>query len=146
MSKIEIFLTVCAIIAPIVAFVAIFPKGIKFKKKPKPEVKTAEEANETFNYIQEQPQEEIVEEKEGDFKDLEVPNFSSDDFKDYLNKRPKTHGPMRRFTEDDLIPPFEGFERKKEKEEKTITDQINDLTPELKAMLIAGVLDRKNFD
>ena len=150
MSKFELFLTVGVCVAPILSLIFVFPKGFKFKKKQKAEVKTAKEANETFNYIKENKEEpkqvEVKLEKKEDFKDLDVPNFDSSDFKDYLNRRPKGKGPMRKLMNDDFGFPYDGFgNRKKEKEDKSIKEQINDLSPELKAMLIAGVLDRKKY-
>jgi len=94
-------------------------------------------------------QDEIgVKVKDLDF--LDDTGFSSDDFKDYLSKRKINSVPTQLKTpEQDTTFSYSEFlerQRKEKEEPKTIKQQINSLSPELKAMLIAGVLDRKKFD
>ncbi len=150
MTKFEMFLVVFACLAPIIAILFVVPKGFRFKKKPKVELKQVT-PEETFSYLPEQQEKkEPVELKEKEKKVTDLPfdkvEFSSDDFKGYLNRRDENKVP--KFMQDDMFDPLDIVNpvRRKKEEPKQIKEQIQDLSPELKAILIAGVLDRKNFD
>ena len=46
----------------------------------------------------------------------------------------------------DMTMPYTRKRREIEKKPQSIAEEISNLSPELKAMIIAGVLDKKNYD
>ena len=82
-------------------------------------------------------------------------------FSEYLQSRRRRTTPTRRFdrmndfdSSRDFTKPFNpftveehrSFDFPTEKEEKTISEELQTISPELKALIISGALDRKNFD
>ena len=76
--------------------------------------------------------------------------YKTDDFKDYINfKRKQTRSPYRIQEPDDIfteeyLPPR--LRRRHLQSSKSVSEQIKELSPELKAMLLTGVLDKKDYD
>ena len=149
MSNFEIFLIVAFCSVPVIALLFVLPK--KNKKQGKESLPPAPYVSDEA--IKEVEDEEISVEKsvevkeENKIKSEEL--YNTDEFKDYINfKREQTKSPFRIqepndvFTEDYLPLRL----RRKQKEAKSIPEQIKDLSPELKAVLLAGVLDKKDYD
>lgn len=148
MSKIEIFLIVGVCLAPIVALLFVLPKKIK---------KQTKEAPPTTPYVSEEPKKEEAPSeqsaKEVKKDEVVIKNddiYKTDDFKNYINhKRKQTRSPYRIQEPDDVfteeyLPPR--LRRKKQQSNKSVSEQIKELSPELKAMLLTGVLDKKDYD
>lgn len=144
MSTFEIVILIAVILVPIVALIFILPK--RKKKEAKEEVKTTE-------YVSEKKEEpkEIVEAKP--IKEMKMPlrssEFSNDDFKDYLNSKRKSVTAPKRLEirpENDDLESYSSFKsrRMQRNQEKSLAEQIRDLRPELKALIISGVFDKKD--
>lgn len=143
MSNFEIFLIVGFSIVPLITILFVLPKKLKKDKTPPP----------TTEYKTEQPP--MVEEKKEEPKEIK-PNIvanvaSTGEFKEYLSKKKdETHlpkhiiPPINMDTEDYLS--FRRRNRKLNKENKSISEQIQDLSPELKVMMFSGVFNKKDFD
>lgn len=145
MSKIEIVILILACCIPLFSFYIVFKPKFKniFKKKNKvKKEKVVEEAK-----SEEKPEELIIEPKkeEKSLRDEIESSFSKSDYKDFtISKRDditfpemkfnKNHIPTFDLEEFDYVPP------------KTIAEQIKSLSPELKALIVAGVLDKKDID
>ena len=125
--------------SPIVALLFILPKKLKKEKTPppttefKPEVKVEEKKEETKEI---KPLENVK------------PTVSTDEFKDYLSyKRKNTKIPKHLnnpyMPTEDYIP--SRFRRKKTNN-KSIAEQVQDLSPELKVMMLSGVFNKKDLD
>ena len=150
MSKFEIFLIVTACAAPVLALLMVLPKiKIKFKKKEK------KAKIETKSYAElkaeEKPIEPKVEEKPKEVKKfMSSDEISTDDFKSYLNKRKSATRPSRLDMPDDFIdrtmPYTPRRRRRTEEKPKTVAEEIKNLSPELKALLLTGAFDKKNYD
>lgn len=148
MTNVEISIIVIAIFIPIVALVIFLPKIKKDKTKtpPAPPTPIVEEKIET-------PPAPVIEEKPKEI--FKSSAFNADDFKDYLTEKSKrTDKPTMKNNNggkfaDDLFDdfPFGDTRRKRpiKKEDKPIADQIHELSPELKALFLAGVLDKKDY-
>ncbi len=141
MSTIEIILLISACVAPVIALLFIMPKMKKKNKK----------TFETTDYIPEKKEEvvetkpEIVEEKKVEEKSFENEIQS---YREFLEKRkermshPSRVQLPREYT--DLSESYSAMRRREmrnKREEKNTN--INNLDPEIKALLIAGILDRK---
>lgn len=141
MSSFEIFLIVGFALSPFVALLFVLPKKLKKEKTPPP----------TTEY---KPEPELKEKKEEvkEEKPLEIikPTVSTDEFKDYLTSKRKNiklpkHIDSPFMQTEDYIP--SRFRRRKPKQEnKSIAEQVQDLSPELKVMMLSGVFNRKDFD
>ena len=142
MSSFEIFLIVSLCLAPFIALIFVLPK---IKKKEKQAPPTTEYKPET-SVEAKTPQHEV---KPQEQQTKEV--VSSNEFKDYLSfkrsslSKPKfMDNPKNVFTEE-YIP--NRLRRPKQKQEpKTISEQIQDLSPELKVMMLSGVFNKKDFE
>lgn len=143
MSIIERVLLIGACVAPLVALLFILPK-IK-KKKPK--------TFETTEYVPEKKEDpvevkpEIVEEKvqEKSFED------EIESYREFLKRRKEnmTEPSKNELPKgyQDLTESYSALRRRRAQrlnEEKNTN--IHNLDPEIKALLIAGILDRKYFD
>lgn len=141
MSSLEITLIVGFALSPFVALLFILPKKLKKEKTPPP----------TTEYKPEPKVEEKEEPKETKPIQNIAPAVHTDEFKDYLSKRKKTITLPRPkdnpfIQTEDYIP--SRFRRRKpqKQEDKSISEQINDLSPELKVMMFSGVFNKKDFD
>ena len=141
MSSFEIFLIVGFVLSPFLALIFVLPKKLKKESTPpatseyKPEAKVEEK--------KEEPKET---------KPLEniKPAVSTDEFKDYLShkrkniKLPKHLNNPFMPTEDYV--PSRLRRRKQSQENKSIAEQIQDLSPELKVMMFSGVFNKKDYN
>ena len=130
--------------APVVSLLFILPK-LKLKKNTK-------QAPPTTEYKPEQP----IDKKEAPKLDKTIVNKSNQEviktseFQDYLSYKKKNLSQPIKLKEpdiftDDYIP--SRLRRKQAKQEdKTISEQIHDLSPELKVMMLSGVFNKKDFD
>lgn len=148
MSSFEIALIFMACSVPLVAFLFVLPK---FKKKEKPEptpVKTLEEVK------KEEPQPAVkpepIKEKKTNTA-LMNNDFTPDDFRGYLNHKQKnTTKPSRVELPMDFMDRTEPYMPRRRRgfddKPKSVAEEIRSLSPDLKALIIAGVLDKKDFD
>lgn len=150
MSNFEILLIVLVCIVPVVSLLMVLPKiKLKFKKKEKkvqPETKTYAEIK-----AEDKANEPKIEEKPKEMKKfVSSGEISTDDFRSYLNKRKPTSKPSRLSLPADFkdrTMPYEPRRRRMvNKKPQSVAEEIQNLSPELKAMIIAGVLDKKDFD
>ncbi len=153
MSKFEIILIVCACLAPFFAIIFFLPRKVNFKNLfknlfKKKEKKSAETKSETEGPKMEEKPAQAVEVKP-EYRPMVDNSISTDEFKSYLNRRekdiskPKRHELPKDFIDQTM--PFEPFERRKPREKKpqSVAEEIQSLSPELKALIISGFLDRK---
>ena len=143
MSHFEIGIIVLICCLPILALILVLPKmGKKGKTKAKAEPPKQEPVKEEPKKEEPKPEEEKKESK------LDKGTL------DYLEKRKQTH-PAPTFKQG-TPPPFGGYSRAmfntprqptpQKKEEGSLAEQIEGLSPELKALLMSGALNRKDFD
>lgn len=143
MTNFELCLIVCALLMPIVAFIFVNPKSTKEKittKAKKEQPKSLENPN-----IEEKPKPK-PEKKKPVFEPVEC---SPDEFKGYLEKKHENVSkPKEKFIEHDAGISIDEFisHRRPLNMDKQETNSLEDLSPELKAMLMVGILDRKHFD
>jgi hypothetical protein len=156
MFDLESFLFWGLCLAPVVALVFVLPwKKIFTKKVKQPKVKEQKSApveeKKPIPTETDQPKEQLFTprriERKNEFK--HVGAFDKE-FDDYLNLR-KNNMSMPERKElpegfEDKSFPFTSSSRRNQKEEKTIVEEIETLSPELKALIISGALDRKDFD
>lgn len=155
MSKIEMFLIIGACLVPIIALLFVLPKYKKKEKTPPP----------TTPYVKEEPADKHTEQPK-EVKPIQKqvektkirPAFNTsdidDDFKTYLELKKKRtpapeavdEGSFVRSPVGEYIPARLRANPSRIKKDKSIAEQINDLSPELKAMLLAGVLDKKDYN
>lgn len=153
MSKVEMFLIIGACLVPFIALIFVLPKHKKKTKTPPP----------TTSYVKEDKKEEKPAapvqsgapiEKQVSKPKITKPTFDEDDdFKAYLElKKKRTQAPepidegsFVRSPVGEYIPARLRNKMAQTSKNKSIAEQINDLSPELKAMLLAGVLDKKDY-
>ncbi len=146
MSNVEISLIVLVCIIPIIALVVILPK-LKKKKNSSAHLEPQ---------VYEQSAEPTVEGKDEPNvleNPVEEKTYTSDDFKSYLeNKKQTITKPSRKDNVSDFdLEDYEMFNRRHRQRSafqpssKSISEQFDDLTPEMKALIIAGVLDPKDY-
>ena len=149
MSWFEITLIILVCLSPIVALVLISFSKFKKKEKQNPAIEQTP--------IKEEPKpnkDEITKQNKKVEADVEHAVFNSDGFKEYLNERSgKTVKPQHLSMENNMKFPtsmynredFEQMMRPMQKN-KTISEQIKTLSPELKALMIAGVFNKKDYE
>lgn len=142
MSNFETFLIVMLCAVPIVALFMVFPK-LKFNKKEK---KVAEPTKTLAEIKAEEPKAEEVK------PELErKPNneISTGEFESYIDfKKKNTTLPKKvELPSDfkDMSMPYMPRRKQVEKKPQSVAEEIKSLSPELKAMLIAGVLDKRDY-
>ena len=141
MSTVEIVLIVIACLIPVVSLIIILPKHLKFaKSKPASATPTPAEPIKT-----EQPK--VVANK------APMQDYNTDEFKSYLNKRKeKLTKPVRNNNvASNLLPNENYFPRRitrasATQQPQTLIDEIRNLSPELKALIFSGALNRKDYD
>ena len=142
MKTIEIVLIVCAVLTPLVALL-VLPKKIKKKEEKPKETKTNEV----------EKKEEVVKEQEKPKEELEINSFSTSadkdlaSYRDYLKTREVSSRPVKKLEfngkQNSLTEDYRAFmERLNKKQEKNKYD-VTELSDEMKAFLILGILDRK---
>lgn len=155
MSKIELVILILAASIPFFALIFVIPKNLfknikekkgKTKKSdPKP---VKEESKPT---IEEKPKEEpkTTEKPKEPKKDFMFADLSTDDFRSYLKERPEIAKPKRVEHDDGFLDrttpyvPMRPRRPMRPRKPKNLSEEIKSLSPELKALIIAGILDRK---
>ncbi len=152
MSKMEIFLLACAIAMPFLSLLLVVPKRKKKEKvKKSKEIKTLrqiEQDNSKQEDLETKPI-EIEENQNLQTKTFEEELFSDEELKEFVaNKKEKLSKPKAKEVDEDLSLTFDDFLQRRRKVEKKETkpQSFNDLSPELKAMMITGVFNKKYFD
>lgn len=148
MSKVELVLIIGVSIIPIIALFFVLPKWKKQKAEEKPKEEKPEEKFEMSKPDNEESP------KEKSPKDIRVGgDFERDDLTDYINKKMKgAKMPERKIlpedfvdTSEDFITPIRRSDLMNKNKSKSVAEQFNELSPEMKAMIIAGVFDKKDF-
>lgn len=150
MLNFETLLIVMACSVPAVALLLVLPKLKKKEKKQAEKIEAKPVKQDDVKEIKEETIEESPREKQFNpvFNNTE---FSTEDFKGYLKHR------QNNMTRPERVDLPEGFidrtmpyvprRRKKEQEKpQTVAEEIKSLSPELKALIFSGALDKKNFD
>lgn len=142
MSGLEISILIMACVLPLASFIFIKPKKKKKDKAEQVENKKEEVKIEQKPQpiIKEEPK--INEESNEDSFDKDIQSYV--EYKKKNTTKPKRVDMPPSFK--DMSMPYVPRRRIVEKKPQTIADEINSLSPELKAMLIAGILDKKNYD
>lgn len=149
MSKFEIILIIIACAIPVISLLMVLPKKIKSKKKEVEQpTKTYEELKKEEQKAEEvKPQEVKKEEKNNLSFDSDI---STDEFKSYLDRKKDITKPKRIELPEgfkDMTSPYRPRRRvRMEKKPENIVEEIQSLSPELKALIFSGALDRKSFD
>ena len=151
MTSFEIGLIVSLCAVPFVALLFVLPK-FKKKEKQKPATKTYEEIKkeeQKSEVKQESVGEQAIEKKAESI--FAKNDFSSEDFRSYLNyKQHNTSKPSRIELPKDFVDRTEPYiprRRRRETEKpKTVAEEIRSLSPELKALIFTGALDKKDYD
>ena len=142
MTNFEIYVIICALFMPILALIFVFPKSGKEKTPPKESVAKSE------NIDKPQKEEKPVKPKEEKKKILFDPvEYSPEDFKGYLDKKHEIVSKPEEKLENDVGISLEDFisRRRPLVQEEKEASSLDELSPELKAMLMIGILDRKHF-
>lgn len=147
MSWVEINLIICASLIPIIALFMVLPK-IK-AKKPKSEPQKQETPAEQKQ--EQKPADQPKEEKPTDGKKIqpvfESSEYSADDFKDYLKERNKniTAPTAKQMPKDfkDLTLGLDDFVKSRQKPQADLFDELNKMSPEMQAIVFAGLFDTK---
>lgn len=147
MSNMEIFIIICVCLIPIVALVILFPK-FKFKKKEK-KVKSEVKEQPTEKYVPEKP---ITDETKISKKEESI-KYEPDNFKDYLkDKSARVSKPQMKFLPEDFRDlstryyPNSRFNKTGQGNQQSLAEEINSLSPELKALIFSGALEKKDYD
>ena len=144
MSVFEIVIIVLACSVPMIAFLFILPK---FKKKEK--IKPVEQTKTMADIKQEETKPEIVKEELTKQKEL-IDDFSSNEIQSYIDFKKKNLTKPKRVEMpkdfNDVTLPYIPRRKKNIKKPQSVAEEINSLSPELKILMISGVLEPKNFD
>lgn len=148
MSNFEIVLIVMACVVPALALLFVLPKFKKKEKIEKPPTKTYEEIKKEEAKEEAKPESPKEKKVETAFAKND---FSPDDFRGYLNhKQQHVTKPTRVELPKDFVDRTEPYmprrRRRMEEKPKTIAEEIRSLSPELKALIFTGALDKKDFD
>ena len=147
MSRIELTMVICLILIPIIALVIVLPKKIHFKKKEKqPKQREFKADNSPKLEKTEQPKAEQVYQSEYKSDDIDLGNIRS-----YVTEKKKTNPPVRKNPITDLdfgeyMPLRREVSTKTQKQDLTIREQFDALTPEMKALILSGAFDKKDYD
>ena len=148
MSNFEIFLIVMVCVVPILTFLMILPK-VKLKKKEK----KAPQQTKTYAELKAEEKPIVVEEKPIEKKEnktyFQQEDLSEVDFKNYLDHRKPISKPSKLELPNDFRDggmPYVPRRKRIVKKQQDIAEEIQSLSPELKALIIAGVLNKRDFD
>ena len=142
MSWFEIGLIIAGCLMPIVALV-ITLVGKKQEKKEKPTQQAPVENNSQRTI-------EAKSSKNEQVNSFKPSDLNKDEWKDYIKQR-QANTSKPEHMPDDLKKPTLPFVANREMSinaetsKKSVAEQIQELSPELKALLIAGVLDKKDY-
>ena len=147
MSKLEIVIICIAAAIPVFVLLWFIPKRKGKTKKTKAETKTVQQ--EEFKF--EPSKEDVKPLKKDKVRVFENKNLSAKDLEDILkSKASTTSKPTKNPERPDFSMPFPDFMSYQEakaraKNSKPIAEQIKELSPELKTMLITGALNKKEY-
>ena len=144
MSIFEIVLIVLVCAVPIVALLFVLPKFKKKEKKVEQSTKTLEDLK------KEEKQPEDTKETFTK-KQLAEDSISSGEIQSYIDFKKKNISKPKKVEmpkdfRDITMPYMPRRRRSQEKKPQSVAEEIKNLSPELKALIISGVLDPKNFD
>ena len=147
MFNFEKLLIIAACAIPIIALsVFMFKRTVEKLKKPK---------NKKQEPVQPQAEVQKVEEKPKEIEPVVNKNksvaseISTDDFKAYLNKRKEISKPKKLEHPQgfqDRTMQYMPTQRSRIRKHKSIAEEIQTLSPELKALILSGALDRRDFE
>lgn len=157
MSKIELVILVLAASIPFFALIFILPKNLfknlkekKSKTKDKKNKPVKEEIKPTVEEKQKEEPKIIEKPKKEEMYSYSSVDLSTEDFRSYLKDRPEITRPKRVEHDDSFIDQTTPYvpERPirrlpRERKPKNLSEEIQSLSPELKALIITGILDRK---
>lgn len=151
MLNFEMFMILAACSIPIGAILLfILKKCLKSIKKDKTKKQQKVESKIETKEIAESPKEVSPEQvKPEQIKHHTIASeISTDDFRSYLNKRKEISKPKRVELPEDFkdrsmpfMPP-----RPRNRKPKSMAEEIQALSPELKALILSGALERRDFD
>ncbi len=153
MTKAELIIIIIAILIPFVVLVMFLLKNQKDKKN---QTKTEQSSIEKPQKPAEpKPESSALVEEELSSVNEQQTDFNTEDFKGYLrekaNNMPKPvtkENTSDNFNElsDEMFETFKSNKPKEKKEEPIdVATQIQELSPEIKALIIAGILDKKDY-
>lgn len=144
MSNFEIFLIVLAGAIPIIAILFVLPK-VKKKEKKEPEkpTKTLEEVKRE----EKKPEipKQVITKKEDKSSEISTADIQS--YVDYKKKNITSPQKIQMPGDfKDVTMPYMPRRKPTKPKPKNVAEELRSLSPELKALIIAGVLDKKNYD
>ncbi len=152
MSRMEMAMIIILCLTPIIALVILLPKKLKFHKKPK-KIKESAEKKEEQQLESETPPVEQNEIKPEIIDTPYVMDSDLDSIRDFA-KNKKTTKPTRKTPDLSKLSPHPEFSFRRENnfrtenqtEQKSIKEQFDELSPEMKALIMSGAFDRKDYN
>lgn len=152
MSRMEMAMIIILCLTPIIALVILLPKKLKFLKKPK-KIKESAEKKEEQQLESETPPVEQNEIKPEISDTPYVMDSDLDSIRDFA-KNKKTTKPTRKTPDLSKLSPHPEFSFRRENnfrterqpEQKSIKEQFDELSPEMKALIMSGAFDRKDYN
>lgn len=152
MSRMEMAMIIILCLTPIIALVILLPKKLKVHKKPK-KIKESAEKKEEQQLESETPPVEQNEIKPEIIDTPHVMDSDLDSIRDFA-KNKKTTKPTRKTPDLSKLSPHPEFSFRRENnfrterqpEQKSIKEQFDELSPEMKALIMSGAFDRKDYN
>lgn len=152
MSRMEMAMIIILCLTPIIALVILLPKKLKFHKKTK-KIKESAEKKEEQQLESETPPVEQNEIKPEIIDTPYVMDSDLDSIRDFA-KNKKTTKPTRKTPDLSKLSPHPEFSFRRENnfrterqpEQKSIKEQFDELSPEMKALIMSGAFDRKDYN
>ncbi len=151
MTKVEIAMLIGLALIPIIALVIILPKNFKKSANKKVIKETKPVEIKAEKPIEEKPIEKSAEASVQTGLYHRDNADDMDSFRKYLSERKKTTAPTRKPYNPELermttrYMPQHSISTPTQPAQKTISEQIDALSPELKAIILSGVFDKKDF-
>ena len=152
MSRMEMAMIIILCLTPIIALVILLPKKLKFHKKPK-KIKESAEKKEGQQLESETPpvEQNVIKPEISDTP--YVMDSDLDSIRDFA-KNKKTTKPTRKTPDLSKLSPHPEFSFRRENnfrterqpEQKSIKEQFDELSPEMKALIMSGAFDRKDYN
>lgn len=139
MSIVEKVILISACVMPILALLFFLPKKLKLKKS-KP---TVEKEETVLKPQTPPPMPQAPQPNNGIGVNEEFKQFAQNKSRQF--SAPKRNFPAHDFTFNSYPDNF-AMSKPKAKTEKTLLEEINSLSPQLKALILSGAFDRKDFD
>lgn len=148
MTLVEKVMIILAVLMPVIALMLFLPKVIK-NRRAKPPKERKKKQKPTTPYVAEPTPIEAKPKVEPTTQKFSSQNHAND-FKDFAERKSKRISPPKRNFPTPNFSDFEGFRPRpimsKQSEQKTVAEEIKSLSPQLKALILSGVLDRKDFE